>query len=104
MEKRLNQRRRINTSIVCSRFKSLQGGEPIDGMMKNCCSTGFCAELNSPVRPGTVLVVRTTGSSWGYSMEEGFRSMALAEVKWSQPMSVEGEIFYATGLRYLSAY
>jgi hypothetical protein len=37
-------------------------------------------------------------------MEEGFRSMALAEVKWSQPMSVEGEILYATGLRYLSAY
>jgi hypothetical protein len=104
MEQRSNQRRRINTAIVCSRFKSRQCGKTIDGKMKNCCSTGFYAELKSQVKTGTILMVRTTGSSWGYSVDEGFRSLALAEVKWSKPKSAEGEIFYATGLKYLMAY
>jgi hypothetical protein len=102
MEKRSNHRRRINTSITCCHFKSLDCGEAIDGQMKNCCSTGFYAELKDHVKSGAVLVVRTTGSSWGYSMDEGFRSMALAEVRWSKPKSIEGEVCYATGLKYLA--
>jgi hypothetical protein len=66
--------------------------------------SGFYAELKGHVKSGAVLVVRTTGSSWGYSMDEGFRSMALAEVRWSQPKSIEGEVRYATGLKYLAPY
>jgi hypothetical protein len=72
--------------------------------MKNCCSTGFCAELNAHVKPGTVLVVRTCGRSSGASAEEGLRSLALAQVRWSQPTSADGEVCYATGLRYLMPY
>jgi len=104
MEKRSNQRRRINTSIVCSRFKSQDRIDDIDGQMKNCCLTGFYAELQEQVTMGTVLVVRACGDSCGYSTDEGYRSLALAEVRWSQPKSIEGEVCYATGLKYLMPY
>ena len=104
MEKRSNRRRLINTSIVCNRFKSLNFGELIDGNLKNCCSAGFYAELKLPVKAGTILVVRMTGRPERYSIDEGFRSHALAEVRWSKPISVEGDVCYATGLKYLMAY
>jgi hypothetical protein len=104
MEKRASQRRRIDTTIVCSRFKSHDPSDAIDGQMKNCCLTGFYAELQEPFEMGAVLVVRSTGNSCGYSSDEGYRSMALAEVRWSQPKSTEGEVCYATGLKYLMAY
>lgn len=104
MEKRSNRRRRICTSIVCNRFKSLHSHNAIDGQMKNCCVSGFYAELREQVKMGTILVVRTTGNSWSDSTEEGVRSLALAEVRWSQPKSIEGAVCYATGLKYLMAY
>jgi len=69
--------------------------------MKNCSVNGLCAELGAHFKAGTVLVVRATGSSCGFSREEGFRSLAIAEVKWSKPINVEGEAYYATGLKYL---
>jgi hypothetical protein len=104
MEKRSNSRREINTSILCKRYISLNGEVSINGNMKNCCPAGFYAELKEHVKAGTILVVRMTGSSWGYSADDGLRSMALAEVRWSKPMSVEGNACYATGLKYLMAY
>jgi len=101
MEKRAAQRHLISASIICSFLNSVNFGEPVDGRMKNCCINGLYAELGFYFKTGTVLVVRVTGSSCGYSKEEGFRSLAIAEVKWSRPISVEGEAYYATGLKYL---
>jgi len=104
MDKRSSPRREINTSIACRRYISLNSEVSIDGYLKNCCSAGFYAELKEHVTAGTILVVRMTGDSWGYSANDGLRSMALAEVRWSKPMSVEGEPCYATGLKYIMAY
>jgi len=104
MDKRSNPRREINTSIACKRYISLNVEESIDGNMKNCCPAGFYAELKEHVTAGTILVVRTTGSSWEASADEGLRSLALAEVRWSKPMSAEGKACYATGLKYLMSY
>ena len=101
MEKRATQRHPINTSIVCSCLHSVHFGDPVDGRMKNCCINGLYAELRFDFKPGTVLVIRATGSSCGYSREEGFRTLAIAEVKWSKPISGEGEAYYGTGLKYL---
>jgi hypothetical protein len=101
MEKRAARRHRINTSIVCSHLNSADFGEPVDGRMKNCCVNGLYAELGAHFKTGTVLVVRTTGSSCGYSKEDGFRSLAVAEVKWSRSKPIEGCVCYATGLKYL---
>ena len=101
MEKRATRRHSISTSIVCSYLNSVDFGMPVDGRMKNCCFNGLYAELGAHFKTGTVLVVRTTGSSCGYSKEEGFRSLAVAQVQWSRPRSVEGSMCYATGLKYL---
>ena len=101
MEKRATRRHTINTPIVCSFLNSVNFGEPVDGIMKNCCCNGLYAELQSHFKTGAVLVVRTTGSSCGFSSEEGFCSLAVAEVKWAKPKSVKGKASYATGLRYL---
>ncbi|MCU0591325.1 MAG: hypothetical protein MUC57_07620 [Desulfobacterales bacterium] len=101
MEKRANRRHAIDTSIVCSHLTTLRCSETVDGRMRNCCSNGLYAELRTRFRAGTILVVRTIGSSRGYSPDDGFRSLALAEVKWTLPRPVEGGIWYATGLRYL---
>jgi len=104
MDKRSNPRREINASIACKRYISLNGEVSIDGNMKNCCPAGFYAELKEQVQAGTILMVRTTGSSWEASADDGLRSMAMAEVRWSKPMSAEGKACYATGLKYLMAY
>lgn len=101
MEKRATPRHLISTSIVCSLLSSAGFGEPVDGRMKNCCVDGLYAELRFYFKPETILVVRATGSSCGYSREEGFRSLAIAEVKWSKPVTGEGEAYYGTGLKYL---
>jgi hypothetical protein len=103
MDKRSNPRRKINTSILCKRYISLSSEASIGGNIKNCCRAGFYAELKEHVKAGTILVVRMTGSSWDYSTDDGLRSMALAEVRWSKPMPVEGKASYATGLKYLVA-
>ena len=101
MEKRATRRHRIDTSIVCSLVSSRCCSETVDGRMKNCCASGLCAELTACFKVGTILVVRATGGSRGYSKDEGFRSLALAEVKWSLPRSAAGSVCYATGLKYL---
>jgi hypothetical protein len=101
MEKRESIRHDINTSIVCSYVSAVRFSETFQGRMKNCCNNGMYAELRAHFKTGTILVVRTTGRSFGYSKEDGFRSLALAEVKWSQRRPVQGEVCYGTGLKYL---
>jgi hypothetical protein len=80
------------------------GTEPIEGIMGNCGSNGFYAELPKPLSKGTILVVQMAGDLIGYSAQDGLRAMGLAEVRWSKPISVEGTECYATGLKYLMAY
>jgi hypothetical protein len=101
MERRANRRHRIDTPIVCSYLDAVRSGETVDGNMKNCSANGLCAESRNNFKAGTVLVIRATGNSCGYSKEEGFCSLALAEVKWSKSTSVGGEACYATGLKYV---
>lgn len=101
MEKRAAPRYVIDTPIVCRYLNSARFEEGTAGTMKNCCVHGLCAELAAPFKTGAVLVIRTTGSPGGYSREQGFLSLAIAEVKWSRPMSVAGEVRHATGLKYV---
>lgn len=101
MERRANRRHQINTAIICSYLDAVHSGETLDGRMKNCSANGLCAELGARFKAGTVLVIRATGNSYGYSKEEGFCSHALAEVRWSRPAAVAGDVRYATGLKYV---
>lgn len=101
MEKRQTRRHPINTSIVCRHLNAATAGTSFDGIMKNCSIGGMYAELTAGFDIGTFLVIRVTGKSLGYSKDEGFQSLAVAEVKWSKLMPAEEETRYATGLKYV---
>jgi len=69
--------------------------------MKNCSINGLYTEVEACFDVGAFLVIRVTGGSWGYSKEEGFQSLAVAEVKWSKLIPAEAKARYATGMRYV---
>ena len=94
MEKRSESRRNIKTTIICRYYKSGTGTEPMEGTIENCGPEGFCAEFEKPLSKGTILVVQMGGDSLGYSEQDGLRSMGLAEVRWSKPVSCEGNERY----------
>jgi len=104
VEKRSEARRNIKTHIILRRYRSDTDMEPIEGTIENCGSDGFCAELPMPLSRGTIFVVQMAGDSIEYSAQDGLRSMGLAEVRWSKPVSVKEPERYATGLSYLLAY
>ena len=101
MEKRENKRHNSDTAVRCTFLTTLRCGEPVDGIMKNYGCGGMYAELRAHFKAGTILVVRSTGSPSGCPNKAGYRSMSLAEVKWSEPKPVRGDICYGTGLKYL---
>jgi len=101
MEKRENKRHDSETAVLCSFLSTLRCAEPVDGTMKNYGSGGMYAELRVHFKAGTILVVRSTGSPCGCPLENGYRSISLAQVKWSEPKPLRGDIYYGTGLKYL---
>ncbi len=104
MEHRNCRRHEAENPIVCSYLTSKGAEEQFDGKMKNYCDCGMFAELQTEFKNGTILVVKTSGASWGRTppeIQEGLRTITLAEVKWSKSMSADGVSRFATGLKYL---
>lgn len=104
MENRTSSRYEIESSIVCSYFSSQSPTEAFYGQMKNYCDSGLYAELQVQVKEGTVLLCRTKKISLERSrtkIVDGFRSMSLAQVKWSKPICFDGTTRFATGLKHL---
>jgi len=101
VNKRAARRHLINTTIVCHHLTAANSGVSFDGIMKNCCIHGMYAELAACFKVGTFLVIRVTGGSWGYSKDEGFLLLAVAEVRWTKLIVDEQEARYAAGLKYV---
>jgi hypothetical protein len=104
MENRASNRYEIESSIVCSYLSSQHSKETFCGEMKNYCDSGIYAELQVEFKEGTVLICRTKRISLERSITkimDGFRSMSLAQVKWSKPICVDGTARFATGLKHL---
>jgi hypothetical protein len=104
MEKRTSKRHTIDTSVVCSYLTAGQRDKTFNGKMRNYCSRGMYAELNGQLQKGLILVIKTRPApkdSARSVIEEGFRSVSLAQVQWSKPMSHHGDTLYGTGLKYL---
>jgi coproporphyrinogen III oxidase len=101
MERRENKRHVSDTAVMCSFLTTRRRGEPVGGIMKNYGRRGMYAELNAHFDAGTILVIRSTGSSTGCLIQDGYRSISLAEVKWSKSTRTRGDTCFATGLRYL---
>jgi len=104
MEKRTSSRYKIESSIVCSYYSSRNSKEAFFGEMKNYCDSGIYAELQVEFKEGTVLICRMKRIGAEHSRTKivhGFRSMSVAQVKWSKPICVNGITYFATGLKHL---
>ena len=101
MEKRSSQRLLVKIPFVCSHLSSFYSIEPAHGIILNICEDGFYAELEAHVKVGTILMFRMTGSPSECHIDDGLRSMGLAEVRWSKVKLVGGEVQSAIGLSYL---
>ena len=104
MEKRTSKRHPIDQSVVCSFLTSGRMDKTYNGKMRNYCSSGMYAELNGQLQKGLILVIKTrpgSRDSLRSRIEEGFRSVSLAQVQWSKPMPYHGHTLYGTGLKYL---
>lgn len=107
MEKRISDRHETDQPIVYTVFTSHGFNDLFDGEMKNYCDFGMYAKLQTHVRDGTVLLVRTTINAperFYAKIEEGFRSVSLVEVKWAKPLSAKGSLCYGTGLKHLAIW
>jgi hypothetical protein len=107
MEKRNSDRHATDQSIACTLFNSHSSNNTIDGKITNYCDFGMFAILPTYIRAGTVLLIKTTNrpnNRLPAKIEEGFRSISLMEVKWSKPLSADGDSCFGTGLRHLAIW
>ena len=105
MEKRALIRNLTRISVACSSLTASSAATVSNGTMLNCSCAGTCIELNHTIHTGSIVMIKATGWSTIEQPAEmppdGFRTLALAEVKWTKRLE-EGRISnYAIGLRYL---
>lgn len=87
MEKRTLIRNRTQLTVSCSCLTSNNPAHVLEGTMLNCSCGGTCIELNQRLQEGTIVMIKV--DSWitqedTSEVPEGFRSLSLAEVKWSK--------------------
>jgi hypothetical protein len=100
MEKRSRVRNRAQICVACSSLTAKSPQAASQGHMVNCSDGGICIQLNHKMHEGSIVMIKATN----HDIKDppvGFRTIALAEVKWSKRLE-DGMIpGYATGLRYL---
>lgn len=102
MEYRPSRTDYTRISVACRR---LTANSPVlQGKMLDCSQTGTCIELDQKIQDGSIVMINTSVrvKEDPPALPDGFRSFALAEVKWSKPIEDEGHQNFAIGLRYLS--
>jgi hypothetical protein len=104
MEKRAAVRSRTQVSVGCGHFSILTGTAMDEGTMLNCSLGGSYIEISRPMSKGTIVLFKScwpNAESEGKSLPQGFRSISLAEVKWSQPVEETPTSRFGLGLKYL---
>jgi rhamnose utilization protein RhaD (predicted bifunctional aldolase and dehydrogenase) len=100
MEKRSLVRNCAQIPVACSSLTSKSPSVVSHGHMVNCSGGGTCLKLNHMMHEGSIVMIKAI--SWGMNdPPDGFRTLALAEVKWSRPLEIGLNPNYAVGLRYL---
>jgi hypothetical protein len=104
MEKRALTRQCMQISVACSSLATGSTAAVFRGTMRNCCGAGACVELNRTMQEGSIVMIKAT--HWSPEeicpeLPEGFRTLSLAEVKWSKRLEGERHLNYAVGFRYL---
>jgi len=105
MEKRALIRNLTQISVACSSLTASSPAAVSMGTMLNCSCAGTCIELNHKIHTGSIVMIKATGWSAIETPAEpppnGFRTLALAEVKWTKRLEQDRIPNYAIGLRYL---
>ena len=100
IEKRSHLRRSTQISVVCSGLTAKSPDILSRGYMVNCSGWGACVVIDHQMQAGSIVMIRAT--HYGQkNLPEGFRTLALAEVKWSERLEKGIVTNYAIGLRYL---
>ena len=102
MEKRKIKRHGIDASTVCGHFTALKNCNIYDGKMLNYSEDGMCIESSADFKKGAIVLIKVNSlfSNDGYPrLMEGFRTVSLAEIKWSKPSHDAGKAFF--GMRAL---
>lgn len=103
MEKRSMNRSPTEHSVACRRFSIMDGSTMHDGIMLNCSHGGSYIELDKPIDEGTIVMVKSSGPLKGpmdNEIPEGFRSVSLAEVRWSRIIDDDFMCRFGLGLKY----
>lgn len=99
-EKRSLVRNSTQIFVACSSLTAKSPDAVSHGHMVNCSCEGTCIELNHRMHEGSIVMVKATTCGLK-EPPEGFRTLALAEVKWSRRLEEGMTPNYAIGLRYL---
>ena len=97
MEKRSIKRHAINASTAFGRFTASTYRKTYDGKMLNYSADGMCIESSAEFKKGAIVMIRVNSlfSNADYpKLMEGFRTVSLAEIKWSKPSHDAGKTFY----------
>jgi hypothetical protein len=101
---RIAPRSPTEASIICQPFTSNNALRAKDGVMRNFSCNGSYIETSSEFKSGTILIIRMTrcpSLPSSLAVEEGLRTICLAEVKWRQELTDENAIRFGMGVRYL---
>lgn len=104
MEKGSLIRDRTQISVACGRLTADSPISYCNGIMLNCSCEGICIEMNQQIHKGSILMIKSAGwvgKEFFTEPPSGFRTVALAEVKWFKPEDSENHINYRIGLKYL---
>lgn len=104
MEKRALVRKPAQASVACSSLTTNSPADVFTGTMLNCSCGGICIELNHWMQEGSIVMIKATGCTAienPTGLLEGFRTLSVAEVKWSRPLDDHRTYNYAIGFRYL---
>jgi len=104
MDKRALIRNRTKISVACSSLTASGPAAVSNGTMLNCSCAGTCIELTHKIHKGSIVIIKATG--WtpkenAGGLPEGFRTLGLAEVKWTKRLEGGRIPNFAIGLRYL---
>lgn len=100
LEKRSIARNRTLISVACSSLAAKGPDTVSRGYIVNCSGWGACVILDHQMQTGSIVMIKAT--NFGIkNLPEGFRTLALAEVKWSERLEESIVSNYAIGLRYL---
>lgn len=104
MEKRRNKRLSAKLPLVWQMFNAMGDTAAREGTLVNYNRNGMHAQLSGYVKKGTILVVRTVLEGQPFARQpigEGFRSLALVQVRWVKPLPGQNSNWYGVGLKYL---